>query len=389
MSANPPLVYIIVITFNGLRHLDGCFRSIRRTDYPNYRVLLVDNASADGSAEYVRSNFPEVCILRHETNLGFAAGNNRAMEVALAEGADHVFLLNDDTVILDADWLTEAVSLADRDPSVGMIGFQLLSTLPSDEEIARLPNLLTPAGCKPVPRIDGCALFMRASLLKKIGTFDEAYFAYAEEDDLEARAVRTGARLVEIDRRIYHFGGGTSKKFPREASFLEIRNALRFSIKNRGTFQTLARFFKLCDIVCSPFPLFLDPNNQSHLRARSEWSFLSNLRTFCAACWWNVRHLRETLAARRQDRAREGTPSSCCSSTGRRVWPAHEHESPLHPVDRCASGISQPHDAAPALRAPVPAGRGMGNQGVVPALRCSARGCGAYFLSCAAMARAV
>lgn len=310
MTANPPLVYIIVITFNGLRHLEGCFRSIRRTDYPNYRVLLVDNASEDGSAEYVRSNFPEVRILRHDTNLGFAAGNNHAMEVALAEGADYVLLLNDDTVILDADWLAEAVSLAGKEPSAGMIGFQLLAALPSEAEITRLPKLPTPAAGKPVSRIDGCALFMRASLLKMIGTFDEAYFAYAEEDDLEARAVRTGAKLMEIDRRIYHFGGGTSKKFPREASFLEIRNALRFSIKNRGILQTFARFIKLCDIVCSPFPLFLDRDNQSHLRARCEWSFLANLRTFCAACWWNVRHLRETLAARRRDRVREGIPSA-------------------------------------------------------------------------------
>ena len=309
MSANPPLVFIIVITFNGLRHLEGCFRSLRRTDYPNYRVLLVDNASADGSAEFIRGNFPEVRILRHEANLGFAAGNNRAMDVALAEGADYVFLLNDDTVILDADWLAEAVSLAGKDSGVGMIGFQLLAALPSDGEIARLPKLPIAAASKAVPRIDGCALFMRASLLKKIGTFDEVYFAYAEEDDLEARAVRTGARLMEIDRRIYHFGGGTSKKFPREASFLEIRNALRFSIKNRSVLQTVARFFKLCDIVCSPFPLCLDRNNQSHLRARCEWSFLSNLRTFCTACWWNLRHLRETLATRRREREREMNPA--------------------------------------------------------------------------------
>lgn len=305
MTAHPPLVHVIVITFNGLRHLEGCFRSLRKTDYPNYRVVLVDNASADGSAEYTRSNFPEVHILRHDTNLGFAAGNNRAMDAALADGADYIFLLNDDTVILDADWLTQAVALADGDPSVGMIGFQLLATCPSGEELARLPKLPTPPAIAPAERIDGCALFIRGALLARIGGFDEVYFAYAEEDDLEARAQRMGAKLMKLDRRIYHFGGGTSGKFPREAARLEIRNAIRFSIKNRGIFQTLARVFKLGDIVCSPFPLFLDRCNQSHLRARGEWEFFSNLRTFLSACAWNLFHLRETLAARRRDRTRE------------------------------------------------------------------------------------
>lgn len=305
MTDHPPLVHVIVITWNGLRHLEGCFRSLRQTDYPNYRVVLVDNASTDGSADYARTHFPEVHILRQDTNLGFAGGNNRAMEAALAAGADHVVLLNDDTVILDRDWLAEAVALAARDPGVGMIGFQLLAALPSEEERGRLLKLPVPADSRPAGRIDGCALFIRAAVLRRIGLFDEAYFAYAEEDDLEARAKRAGARLMEIDRRIYHYGGGTSGKFPREAAYLEIRNAIRFSIKNRGILATVARVFKLCDIVCSPFPLFLDRKNQAHLRARGEWSVLANLRMFLRACAWNLRHLGETLAARRRDRTRE------------------------------------------------------------------------------------
>jgi GT2 family glycosyltransferase len=186
-----------------------------------------------------------------------------------------------------------------------MIGFHLLAALPSGAEIAQLPKRTIPAAAKTAERIDGCALFIRASLLRRIGLFDEAYFAYAEEDDLEARAKRTGTSMIEIDRRIYHYGSGTSSKFPREAAYLEIRNAIRFSIKNRGMLRTVARVCKLCDIVCSPLPIFLDRRNQSHLRARGEWKFLTNLRTFFSACAWNLRHLGETLAARREDRTRE------------------------------------------------------------------------------------
>lgn len=305
MKDPAPLVHIIVVTFNGLRHLEGCFRSLRETAYPNYRVVLVDNASSDGCSEYTRAHFPEVQVLRLETNLGFAGGNNRAMETAIAKGADYVLLLNDDTVVLDADWLTEAVALCERAPNVGMVGFHLLSTLPSDDEGAKLPPLASPALPTPVDRIDGCALFIRTTLLKRIGLLDEVFFAYAEEDDLEARAQRSGVRLMTIDRRIYHFGGGTSRKFPRQAAYLETRNAIRFSIKNRGLFRTMARVFKLADIVCSPFPFLLDRKNDSHLRARGEWSLLPNLRIFISACLWNLWNLRRTLAARKRDRERE------------------------------------------------------------------------------------
>jgi GT2 family glycosyltransferase len=305
MTGHPPLVYVIIVTFNGLRHLEGCFRSLLATDYPNYRVVLVDNASTDGSAEYTRIHFPKVQVLRQDSNLGFTGGNNRAMEAALTAGAEHVVLLNDDTAIIDRDWLAEAVALAGRDPGVGMIGFQLLAVLPSGEELQRLPKLPAPAAGKPVRRIDGCALFIRTALLRRIGLFDEAYFAYYEEDDLEARAKRVGARLMEIDRRIYHLGGGTSSKFPRKAANLEIRNAIRFSIKNRGVLQTVARVIKLCDIVCSPFPVFLDRGNQSHLRARGEWKFFSSVPILLSACAWNLFHLGETLAAHRKDLARE------------------------------------------------------------------------------------
>lgn len=301
----PPLVYVLVITCNGLRHLEGCFRSLRRTDYANFRVILVDNGSSDGCAEFTRTHFPEVQVLRFETNLGFAGGNNRAMEAALAAGADYVFLLNDDTEIVDASWLSEAVALAEQRPEIGMIGFHLLEKLPTAGELAQFPPLPTPATWQAVERIDGCALLIRGGLLRRIGLFDEVYFAYAEEDDLETRTRRTGAELVAIDRRIYHFGGGTSKRFPVRAGYLQVRNWIRYSIKNRSFLRTVARVIKLLDVTCNPFPLFYERDDYSHQRARGQGRLLVNAGLFLAAVGWNLLHLPETLAARRKDRRRE------------------------------------------------------------------------------------
>ena len=113
-----PLVWVIVITFNGRRHLDACFSSLHRTEYSNWRAMLVDNASTDGAADFTAATFPWVTIMRHGKNLGFAAGNNRAMQAALDAGARHVVLLNDDTMILDPRWLHEAVALAGEHPAL-------------------------------------------------------------------------------------------------------------------------------------------------------------------------------------------------------------------------------------------------------------------------------
>ena len=297
--AGEPSVHVIVITCNGRRHLEGCFTSLEKTAYRNYEVWLVDNASSDGSAEYVAEHFPRVRILRNRENLGFARGNNLAMIQALDAGADYVFLLNDDTVVLDERWLAAAVDLAEREPAVGMIGFDLLDTpvLPAGGRPASVTD-------RPVERIDGCALFMRGALLRAIGLLDEVYFAYSEEDDLETRAVRAGTQLRSIRLPIYHFGGGTSKRFPYLASYLQMRNGIRYSIKHRSLWRAFLRIGRTFDVACNPFPLFLDRSNQAHLRVRGRRSLLVNVGLFAAAVGWNILFLASTVRIRRAEQRR-------------------------------------------------------------------------------------
>ena len=129
-----PSVAIIVITFNGRHHLARCLPSLLKTDYPNFRVILVDNASTDGSAEFVSENFPTVSIVRHPQNFGFAKGNNIAIASCLAEGLDYIFLLNDDTELLAPTWLAAAIRLCEGNPRVGMVGFLLTN---DPDEIGR------------------------------------------------------------------------------------------------------------------------------------------------------------------------------------------------------------------------------------------------------------
>lgn len=306
-----PLVYVIVLTCNGLRYLEGCFSSLQRTEYENFRVILVDNASTDGSAEFTATRFPEIRVLRNSENLGFARGNNVALEHALAEDAGYVMLLNDDTVLLAPRWLATAVRTAESDPGIGMIGFRILDQLPTGETRDESPHILPMV--TEIPRIDGCALFMRAALLRQIGLFDEVYFAYSEEDDLETRAQRMpGGKLVQLDVPIYHYGGGTSKKIPWRAAYLQMRNGIRYALKQRGLVSGFLRFVRCLDVCCNPWPLFLIKGDDAHRRMRGTNRLLLNFALLTAAGLWNLLHLPQTWAIRRAERKRE--QSALCNS---------------------------------------------------------------------------
>src|SRR5206468_3064279 len=98
-----------------------CLESLAQLDYPNYRVLVVDNGSYDGTSEAIRSQYPGVSVLENSENLGFAEGNNVGIRQALAEGADYVTLLNNDTVI-DPQMLSALISVADSDEKIGIVG---------------------------------------------------------------------------------------------------------------------------------------------------------------------------------------------------------------------------------------------------------------------------
>lgn len=291
-----PFVCVIVITHNGRHHLERCLPSLYATEYPRFAVLLVDNASTDGASNYAEQHFPGLIALRNRENLGFARGNNEAIAQALRMNADYVVLLNDDTAILDRRWLKSAVEAAEADARIGMVGFALTADLAPVDPAA-------PIEVAPTDAIEGCALLMRSSLLRAIGCFDEVYFAYAEENDLEARALRAGFRFVSVSTPIFHLGAGTSSRYPLRQTYLVIRNVIRCSIKNRSMLRTLLRIVRVFDIGCNPFPLFFDRTDTTHRKIRGRGNLARNFAVFAAALGWNILHLPQTLRIKAQEEA--------------------------------------------------------------------------------------
>ncbi len=118
-----PKVVIMILNHNGLRWLPKCLSSLNQTNYPNYEIYLIDNASTDESCEYVMKNFPLVKVIHYRENLGFAEAYSRAIEKV---NADHFLLLNNDTEILNSEWLRSLVN-AMSEPDVAAVTCKMVS----------------------------------------------------------------------------------------------------------------------------------------------------------------------------------------------------------------------------------------------------------------------
>jgi hypothetical protein len=243
-----PACFVLVLNYNGrqLGLLDDCFGSLLQTRYPNSHYLLVDNGSTDDSVNYVRHNYPIVNLLLHEQNLGFAEGNNRGIQYSLAQGADYIILLNNDTRV-EEDWLTSLVNVAEQNQKIGLCesqqhtwdGCGLIQHKLKPEWMEGVMSIeplpANPGAPHPTAYAAGCCMLIRRSVVERIGMFDPRYFAYDEDVDFSLRAWIAGFDVYKVPSSIvYHKGGVT----------LPTIQQMRLGYKNQ-----LFTLFKDCEII--------------------------------------------------------------------------------------------------------------------------------------------
>ena len=228
-----PEVSIVIVNWNTKELLRDCVDSIRHETRCAHEVLVVDNASHDGSAELIKQHFPTVGLIANDSNRGFAAANNQALRRARGR---YVLLLNPDTVILDGA-IDRMIDWFDRHPDVGCAGCQVMLsgteiqlTCFSDPtpltlfvEESGLPRLLPHSSVLGRPRyswwdrksemdvdvVSGMFMLIPRSVLDEVGLLDESFFVYAEEADLCRRIRKSGLRCVFTPvARILHVDGG-------------------------------------------------------------------------------------------------------------------------------------------------------------------------------------
>jgi GT2 family glycosyltransferase len=214
MDAVEEKVMIVVLTYNSSKYLDGCFGSLEKIDRSNLKVqiIAVDNGSSDGTTDKLRQRYPQVRIIDSGGNIGFAAGNNIAMRLAVTEGFDFVYLLNHDTEVAP-DFLLKSVAVAQADKKIGSVQ-SLLLLHPERGLINSSGNAIHFLGfgyccdyrrpladlhkseVRDIAYASGAAVLLRCSALKEVGLFDERFFMYHEDLDLGWRMLLVGYRNV-------------------------------------------------------------------------------------------------------------------------------------------------------------------------------------------------
>ena len=101
-------ITIVIVTYNSAKWIANCLQSVFRTEYKNFNVIVVDNASGDESATIITKEFPQAKLIQLKDNVGFSGGNNIGIQQALEDGSDAVVLLNPDTQVKE-NWLDELV----------------------------------------------------------------------------------------------------------------------------------------------------------------------------------------------------------------------------------------------------------------------------------------
>jgi hypothetical protein len=214
-----PRVTAIVLNWNNAPDTLACLASLAQQGYP-HRVLVVDNGSTDDSVARIGAAYPEVELLETGANLGYAGGNNAGIRHALEQGADYLFILNND-VTLDPACLRELVRAAAADPRAGILGPLVLD--------AETPDRVQSAGMRvdfyrgvqhlgagqhdagvdkdvvPVEAIKGCAMLVASDCIEAAGMLDARFFMYLEEVDWCLRARKAAYHvLFAPSARVWH-----------------------------------------------------------------------------------------------------------------------------------------------------------------------------------------
>jgi len=221
-SDKSPLVFIIVLNWNGKDDTLECLGSLQQLDYPNFEIVVVDNGSTDGSEEVIRSSFPSAHFIQTGRNLGYAGGNNVGIRFGLSHGADYVWLLNNDTTV-DPQALTALVETAKADPRIAFVGSKIYFYDKPDViwcaggtiDLAEGGRTDHPGmgqedkgqfeSISDVGYVTGCSLLAGRTAIEAIGLLPEEYFLYFEETDWNLAAQKKGYRTVMApDSHVWH-----------------------------------------------------------------------------------------------------------------------------------------------------------------------------------------
>lgn len=290
--------------------LRGCIESVLSADGPSIEIIVIDNASADGSAEMVQAEFPRTDLVASDVNLGFSRANN----VGLARAAGrYVFFLNPDT-LLRKGALERMVGFLDEHREFDMVGPRLVSADGTAQPVCRLPSvpltlfhalylhrvpivrvLINDRQSEPddlrsgreVDAIMGAAMVARRPVIKELRGFDESFLYTCEDIDLCLRLRERGSRIFYLaDAEVVHFSGRSSAQASVRAGTMAVLSMGRYFERSHGRLQALA--FRLIVQVVQ-MPIMIAVGVVKGLLRSGRPNELRNRLRFAKAVWrWRV-----------------------------------------------------------------------------------------------------
>jgi GT2 family glycosyltransferase len=240
-AAQGNLASVIIVSYNNRNDLAECLPSLISQSYANKELIIVDNASVDGTVAFVREQFPDVILVESKSNLGYAEGNNLGFRHS---HGDYLVIVNPDTVA-QRDWLKELVRPLENDPDISLTSSKIL-LYDRRDNINTCANITHYSGLdfcngfrdpaarfendEEVGAVSGCSFAIRRSVFERLNGFDPDFFMYMEDIDISWRARLAGHKiLLAPSSIIYH--KFSMKVHPRKMFFLE-RNRYLLIAKN-------------------------------------------------------------------------------------------------------------------------------------------------------------
>lgn len=239
-------VAIIIVNWNGLEVTDACLESLKQMQYQNYKIVLVDNGSLDGSVSFFAEKYSQIKLIALPENTGFTGGNNTGMKWALEQGFEYVLLLNNDTIASDPHFISTMVEVMEKDDRNGMACPTIyyhnsnriwyaggkLSLWTGWKHYYKIPN--STQDFFETGYNTGCCLLAKSKMIHKIGLLNTAYFLSVEDVEWSMRAKQDDWNLLYIPgATVQHKDSMSSKstgkgKYSPTRIYYDWRNSIWF-----------------------------------------------------------------------------------------------------------------------------------------------------------------
>lgn len=222
-----PVIYIILVNYNGYKDTIKCIDSLKKINYINYKIIIVDNASSDNSLKILKQKTNNCIIMKSKKNLGFAGGNNLGIKYALAHDADYIMLLNNDTIVSNS-FLNNMLMSFNKNNKIGLVGCKIMYYPEKNilwyggGYIDWFKFIGVHYGMKQIDKgqydiekeidfMTGCCMLVKREIFEKVGLLSEDYFMYFEDVDFCVKIRNAGYKIwYDPKAVVYHKVGLSS-----------------------------------------------------------------------------------------------------------------------------------------------------------------------------------